>query len=344
MIGALKKYLGWTDKTEIIVSAVGFPTSVAPILQNQMRPKFVDIQMSDLNFDLDKVEAAINKNTGAILVSPSLGNPPDMDRLDQLAKKHGIELVLDGCDSLGSLWDGKPLSSHAIASTCSFYPAHHITTGEGGMVSVNDGELEKVVRSLINWGRDCYCSGINNMLPNGTCGKRFSNWLPSVACTVDHRYVYSNVGYNLKPLDLQGSIGLVQIAKLPEVIRRRIDIKNRLQSVIEDGLAGFEVPDEHPKARTSWFAVPIVAPNASMRNEIVRHLESKRIQTRNFFGGNILCHPAYSGLDDFRKYPLANQVIERVFFLGCSPTLSEQMLKYVEETLVEFGSLHALAA
>ena len=204
LVAALKKYFNWQDNDEILISVVGFPTTLNPLIQNNLKAVFVDIEFDTLNFDLTQLESKITSKTKAIFISPVLGNPPDMDRIIEIANKYKLEIVLDGCDSYGSKWKGKHLAEYAVASSCSFYPAHHITTGEGGMVSSNIEELVKLARTFSWWGRDCYCVGPANLLKNGSCNCRFSTWLKDVPYEIDHKYLFTQIGYNLKPLDLQG--------------------------------------------------------------------------------------------------------------------------------------------
>jgi CDP-6-deoxy-D-xylo-4-hexulose-3-dehydrase len=335
MIAALKKYFEWEDGDEIIVSVVGFPTTLNPIIQNGLRPIFVDISWTDLNWNIDEIENAITPRTKAVFSSPVLGNPYDFDRLIEIISKHNVKLVSDNCDSLGSKWRDKYLTDYSVASSCSFYPAHHICTMEGGMVSSQEEEIVKLARSFSWWGRACYCVGTQNLLPEGTCKKRFSNWIPNCDAEVDHKYVFENIGYNLKPLDLQGAIGIVQLEKLDEIeVRRRLN-KGRIGDALSK-IEGIRVVSELPHAKTSWFGVPIICESNELKRRLVRHLEGNKIQTRNYFAGNILQQPAYESLGDFRAYPQATKVLGQVFFLGCSPTLSEPMIEYVEETLRTF--------
>jgi len=336
MIAALKKYYGWHDSDEIIVSPVGFPTTIAPLLQNKLKPIFVDISISDLNFDLDEVEKKITSKTRGIFISPVLGNPPDIDKLVSISKKYNIELILDNCDSLGSKWNGKELSEYSIASSCSFYPAHHISTGEGGMVSSDNDEIINLARSFAWWGRDCYCVGSANLLSNGTCKNRFDKWIPELDIVMDHKYLFSNIGYNLKPLDLQGAIGIEQLKKMNEIHAKRRNNKNKISGLFEKYVDGVRVPVEHEKAETSWFGVPIICDTKELKEDLVNHLESNRIQTRNYFAGNLLLHPAYHELDKASKYPAANSVLETVFFVGCSPTYSDSMIDYIGIVLSKY--------
>lgn len=335
MIAALKKHFQWNDDDEIIVSPVGFPTTIAPLMQNNLTPVFIDIDMQDLNFDLKQITRSITNKTRAIFVSPVLGNSPDMDQISNLASQHNLEIILDNCDSLGSKWKGKNLSDYAIASSCSFYPAHHITTGEGGMVSSNIKEIVDLARSFAWWGRDCYCVGSANLLSNGTCKKRFDRWLEGSDTTIDHKYLFTNVGYNLKPLDMQGAIGIEQLQKIDDIHTLRRQHKEVISTFFSH-IDGVRIVNEHQHAETSWFGVPIVCKTPSIKNQLVKYLESNNIQTRSYFAGNILLHPAYKHLDDASKYPIANSVLDTVFFIGCSPTYNGDTLTYIQQTLKGF--------
>ena len=221
MIAALKEFYGWQDGDEIIVSVVGFPTTTSAIIQNGLKPVFVDITWEDLNWDLEKLRQSITTKTKAVFSSPVLGNPYDYDKLVDICFSHNIHIISDNCDSLGSKWDGNFLTDYAVAASCSFYPAHHISTMEGGMVSSKNEEIVKLARSFAWWGRGCYCVGRQNLLSGGTCKKRFDRWIPDCDDIVDHKYVFETVGYNLKPLDLQGAIGLIQLEKMEEIELKR---------------------------------------------------------------------------------------------------------------------------
>jgi CDP-4-dehydro-6-deoxyglucose reductase, E1 len=335
MIAALKKYFGWVDGDEIIVCACGFATTIAPIAQNGLKPVFVDIDWSDLNWDIDQIASKITRKTRAIISSPVLGNAYNMDDVLDLCESSNIHFIADNCDSLGSKWNDSYLTNCAVAASCSFYPAHHICTIEGGMVSSNVKEIVDLARSFAWWGRDCYCVGAQNLLSCGTCGKRFDNWLKDYDGIVDHKYVFSNMGYNLKPLDLQGGIGSVQLKKFDEIHYLRRFNKLSIQSIVER-IPGVRVVNEREESETSWFGVPIICSTKDQKQKLVNHLESNRIQTRNYFAGNILLHPGYRHLDDASKYPKANQVLDKVFFLGCSPTITENMLGYIESVIDKF--------
>jgi len=327
MIAALKKCMGWKDGDEIIVSPVGFPTTIAPIVQNGLRPIFVDIEMSTLNFDLDLAARAITPRTRAIFVSPVLGNPPDMDRLREIAWHHSLRLIGDNCDSLGTTWGGRLWNECCLAWSSSFYAAHHLCTGEGGAVCSNNPEIIETARSIAWWGRDCRCVGAANLLPCGTCGKRFSDWLGDGE--MDHRYVFTNMGYNLKPLDLQGAIGLAQLKKFPEIEAKR---RSNYQTIASNFDKGFLV-SVCPNADPSWFGLPLVCPSRKIKESLIRHLEANLIQTRALFAGNLLKHPGYSRLGKAADYPNAQQVSEKVLFIGVAPQYNQKVLDYIGDTI-----------
>ena len=331
MITALKKHMNWQDGDEVIVSPVGFPTTIAPLVQNNLKPVFIDIELKTLNFDLKKLEEKITPRTKAIFVSPVLGNPPDMDILQDICTKHDILLIGDNCDSLGTNYDGKLITEYYYCWSTSFYPAHHISTGEGGMVCCNDDTLANLVRSVSWWGRDCYCVGTNNLLECGTCGKRFDNWLPDYDGVIDHKYLFTTMGYNLKPLDLQGAIGLEQLKKFEYIDEKRREYKNTIQKFLEDNIKEIRVINTLPKGDPSWFGVPIYCESQDVKEFLVQHFESNKIQTRNYFSGNILLHPGYKHLDNYKDYPNSNLALSNVFFLGCSPLYNEKVLAYIED-------------
>lgn len=336
MISALKKHLGWRDGDEIMLSPVGFPTTLAPLIQNRLTPVFVDISLDDFNFDVNLIEAKISSKTKAIFVSPVLGNAPDMDKLLSLAEQYKLELVLDNCDSLGSKWKGRYLTDYAFASSCSFYPSHHITTGQGGMVSSNDRRLLDLARSFSSWGGDCTCVGAQNLLAKGSCGKRFSKWIEKYDGIIDHRYLFTNIGYNVKPLDLQGAIGIAQLKKFKEIHTKRRYNKKMVQLAFEKHIKGVRILEEHEFAETSWFGVGIVCENRELKERLVAYLEKNRIQTRNYFAGNLLMHPAYEEFGKMEDYTNSNLVMQKMFFIGCSPTINDEMLQYIEAVVSKF--------
>lgn len=336
MIAALKKRFGWQDDDEIIVSPVGFATTISVLYQNRLKPVFIDIEWETLNFDITKIEEKITDKTKGIFVSPVLGNPPDMDKLVEICEKHNLKLIGDNCDSLGTKWGEKYLNEYYVAFSNSFYPAHHISTGEGGMVCTNDDELKKIIMSIGWWGRDCYCVGSANLLSCGTCGKRFSNWLESYDGIIDHKYVFSNMGYNLKPLDLQGAMGSVQLDKFDEIEQRRKVSKSTIEKLFVDNIPGIRAVKSLDKSDVSWFGTPFICEEEGLKHRLVQYLEDHKIQTRNYFAGNILLHPGYSFLDDYSKYPEANKVLDKVFFIGAAPHYNENVFQYVEEVVKNF--------
>jgi CDP-6-deoxy-D-xylo-4-hexulose-3-dehydrase len=336
LIAALKRRFNWADDDEVLVSPVGFATTISVLYQHRLKPVFVDIEWDTLNFDLDQLEAKITPRTKAIFVSPVLGNPPDMDRLLEIATKHNIQLVGDNCDSLGSKWGNEYLSEYYVAFSNSFYPAHHISTGEGGMICTNDDELKKLFVSISWWGRDCYCIGSANLLSCGTCGNRFDKWLENYDGVIDHKYVFSEMGYNLKPLDLQGAIGLEQLQKLDEIEANRRVSHDRLTKIFTDNIPGLRVPIVLDKADPCWFGTPFICDEPGLKHRLVEYLEANKIQTRNYFAGNILLHPGYSFLDDSSQYPEANKVLDKVFFIGAAPHYTEPVFEYIEQVIKAF--------
>lgn len=336
MIAALKKVLKWNNDDEIILSVVGFPTTLSSVMINNLKPVFCDIEFDSLNFDINQIESLITNKTKAIFISPVLGNPPDFDKLLELKNKYNIELILDNCDSLGSRWRNKYLNEYCIASSCSFYMAHHISTGEGGMISSDNEEVIEEARRMCWWGRDCYCIGKNNTLPCGTCGTRFSNWIKECDFDIDHRYFFTSVGYNLKPLDFQGAIGLEQLKKIDDIERLRRKNKAIVQDIFKKNIENIEFVDETKEAHVSWFGVAIKCKTVNTKTELVKHLENNRIQTRNYFAGNILLQPAYKELGNWKDYPNANKVLSHVFFVGCAPFYNQNDFDYIEKTLKAF--------
>lgn len=333
LITALKKRFNWADDDEIIVSPVGFPTTIAPIVQNRLKPVFVDIEMNTLNFNVNNIHYAITPKTRAIFVSPVLGNPPDMDYLQHLCAQANILLIGDNCDSLGSKWKGAQLTDNYYAWTTSFYPAHHISTGEGGMVCSNDEELINLTRSISWWGRDCRCVGSANLLSCGTCGNRFDKWLEGYNGIIDHKYLFTNMGYNLKPLDLQGAIGIEQLKKIGEIDERRRANFTKIKNLIEEHVPGVRIASSLLESDPSWFGVPIITDTPDLKERLQAFFESNRIQTRNYFAGNILLHPGYKHLDYASRYPNANRALSNVFFVGCPPHYGEEIFSYYREVL-----------
>ena len=340
-----KKLYNFPKGTKVITPIAGFPTTVNPIFQVGFEPIFVDIKLDTLNLDLDKVEYAAKKHDAKIITfAHVLGNPPNMDKLVDIVEKYGLIFLEDCCDALGSTYDGKPLGSFGEMTSCSFYPAHHITMGEGGFVAADDCIQERIVRSFREWGRDCYCVGLKaNLLKNGTCKKRFSEWLPELRGEIfDHKYVYGEIGYNLKPIELQASMGLAQIDKLDEIHQKRKENYSQLFDVFEKYEEYFYLPRATEKSDPSWFAFPLTIKDGVPFNrwDICEFLEDKKIQTRQYFGGSLMLQPAYTHLMDSKKviseFPNARKVTTDTFFLGTSPVLDEEKINYVGEVVDEF--------
>jgi CDP-6-deoxy-D-xylo-4-hexulose-3-dehydrase len=231
---------------------------------------------------------------------------------------------------LGTKWKGEDINKFYVAWSTSFYPAHHITTGEGGMISTDIKELKQLFVSISWWGRDCYCVGSANLLSCGTCGRRFDNWLEKYNGVIDHKYVFTNIGYNLKPLDLQGSMGLVQLSKFDEIDKNRKFSKNKIQEIVTKYVKGVRSVSQLDNSETCWFGTPFVCESKELKTKLVDFLEKNKIQTRNYFAGNILIHPAFEHLDNFENYPMSNRVLDEVFFLGASPHYNDEVFNYIE--------------
>ena len=306
MMSALKSKRGHNlpPGTKVLMPIAGFPTTLNPTLQVGFTPVFVDIELDTLNLDLDQVEDVLisNPDIRVITFAHVLGNPPDMDRLMALVNKYNLILLEDCCDGLGTTYDGKLLGSFGEMASCSFYPAHHITMGEGGFVACRDKTTEDILRSFREWGRGCYCVGPEaNKLKCGSCKKRFSDWIPALPGEIfDHKYVYDEIGYNIKPIELQGSMGLAQLEKLPIIEKRRRENYAALFKVFEQYENFFHLPRARAKSDPSWFAFPLTIRDGApfKRAEIVDFLEDARIQTRPYFAGNIMLQPAYDHLMD----------------------------------------------
>lgn len=340
-----KRGLNLPKGTKVITPIAGFPTTINPILQLGFQPIFVDIELDTLNLDLDQVERACQEHPDAKVITFAhvLGNPPNMDKLMEIVEKYNLILLEDCCDALGSSYDGKRLGSFGKMASCSFYPAHHITTGEGGFVAMNDKETELIVRSFREWGRGCYCVGKQNLLEKGTCGCRFNHWLPSLPDYLfDHKYVYEEIGYNLKPIELQAALGLAQMDKLEEIGKRRRENYTNLLTTFAKYEQYFHLHRAQPKSDPDWFAFPVTVRDDApfKRSDICQFFESKMIQTRPYFAGNVMLQPAYTGIynadDVITKFPVARKVTTDTFFLGTSPVIDKQKTDYIETILDEF--------
>ena len=346
MMSALtsKRLYNLPKGTKVITPIAGFPTTINPIFQVGFVPEFVDIDLDTLNLNLDQVEQKAQKGCKIITFAHVLGNPPNMDRLMDIIKKYDMILLEDCCDALGSTYKGEPLGSFGEFASFSFYPAHHITMGEGGFVSCKTQEQEIVIRSFREWGRGCFCVGKKaNLLKNGCCGKRFSNWLPSLPNEIfDHKYVYDEIGYNLKPIDLQAAIGLAQLKKLPKIIELRIKNYNKLYSIFEKYEEYFILPKPTKNSNPAWFAFALTVKDNNLFNryEFTNYLEENKIQTRPYFAGNIMMQPAYEGmmidLNIRTSYPNATKVTTDTFFLGTSPVITDEQLDYIQIIVDKF--------
>ena len=351
MMAALKskRTFEFPDGTKVLTPVAGFPTTLNPILQHRMEPVFVDIEQESLNLNLDQVEEKLNNHPDCRVITFAhvLGNPPNMDRLMDIIERHNLILLEDCCDALGSTYDGKPLGSFGEMASCSFYPAHHMTMGEGGFVACRDEHIETVVRSFREWGRGCYCVGPKaNALKCGTCKKRFSEWIPSLPGEIfDHKYVYEEIGYNLKPIELQGAMGLEQLKKLDKIHELRRRNFNLLYKIYEKYEEFFHLPKATEKSNPSWFAFPITIKKGApfKRDDIVDYLEECKIQTRTYFGGNIMLQPGYDHIMDpeYAKidFPVATHVMLNTYFHGTSPVITEEQIKYIGEVVDGFMSL-----
>ena len=346
MMSALKskRFTDFPEGTKVLTPIAGFPTTVNPIFQCNFKPVFVDITLDGLNLDIDCVRAALENDPEIKIITFAhvLGNPPNMDDLMLLIKEYELILLEDCCDALGSTYDDKPLGSFGMMASCSFYPAHHITCGEGGLVVCNNENLERVIRSFRDWGRGCFCHGKQNLSACGACGTRFSEWLPSMPGEVfDHKYVYQEVGFNLKPIEMQASMLLAQLDKFSTISELRKRNYKLLFEVFEQYEEYFHLPRAEKKADVNWFAFPItIKKNAPFsRSEFCQFLESRKIQTRPYFAGNILMQPAYSHLIGdlkLKDFPVANFVTTNTFFLGTSPVITPEQIAYISEIVQEF--------
>jgi CDP-6-deoxy-D-xylo-4-hexulose-3-dehydrase len=335
--------------TRVLMPIAGFPTTLNPTLQVGFEPVFVDIELDTLNINLEQAERALRNDPyiRVITFAHVLGNPPNMDQVMELVERYKLILLEDCCDALGSTYDNRPLGSFGLMASCSFYPAHHMTMGEGGFVATDDYNQEVIIRSFREWGRGCYCVGPDaNKLKCGTCGTRFKEWIPELPGEIfDHKYVYDEIGYNLKPIELQCAMGMQQLKKLPEIHalrRRNYQLLFDIYAKYEDF---FHLPRAQAKSDPSWFAFPLTvrkdAPFA--RADIVDYLEENLIQTRPYFAGNIMLQPAYSHLMDPKRarddFPNATHAMTHTYFHGTSPVITPEQIAYIGERVDGFMSL-----
>jgi CDP-6-deoxy-D-xylo-4-hexulose-3-dehydrase len=325
---------------EVLTVAMGFPTTVNPIIQNGMRPVVVDVDLATYDAKPDRLREAVGPKTRAIMMAHTLGNPFDLDTVRELCDEHNLWLIEDSCDALGSTYDGQKTGSFGDTATASFYPAHHITTGEGGAVFVKSPLVKKQVESFRDWGRDCYCETGHD----DTCNKRFGWTLGDLPAGYDHKYIYSHIGYNLKATDMQAALGLSQLTKLDEFSDRRKQNFKYLSKKLK-GVQGLIMPKATPKSDPSWFGFPITLdPKHPVdREDLLRFLDSKKIGTRLMFAGNIMKQPAYRNVDFRVVGDLTNTdiVMRRTFWVGVYPGLTEPMLDYIADSITEFVNKHA---
>ncbi len=334
-ISALKILYEVKDGSEVITSAVNFPTTMNPIIQNNLKPILVDIEPQNYNINPQLIEEQINEKTVGIVLAHALGNPFHVNEVVKIAKKYNLFLMEDSCDAFGSTFENNFVGTFGDVATLSFYPAHHITTGEGGAVLTNNTKLKKIIESLRDWGRDCYCKpGKDN-----TCKKRFDWQLGGLPHGYDHKYIYSHIGYNLKATDMQAAIGLAQLDKLDLFIKKRKENFNYLYERFSE-FKDFDLPKWYEHSEPSWFGFPLtISSNSTIKRlDLLKHYDSNKIGTRLLFGGNVALQPAYEQVDlgDPSNYPKSNEVANKSFWLGVYPGLTQEMLDFMVDSTKEF--------
>ena len=317
---------------EVITVAAGFPTTVNPIIQAGLVPVFVDIHVPTYNVDVNHLEAALSSKTRAVMIAHTLGNPFNLAAVTSFVKEHDLWLIEDCCDALGSTYDGRKVGTFGDLASVSFYPAHHITMGEGGCVFTETPLLRTLVESFRDWGRDCWCDpGKEN-----TCGKRFDWQLGELPCGYDHKYTYSHIGYNLKMTDMQAAVGVAQLQKLPRFIEQRRQNFRLLHEGLRDLEEFFLLPCPTPRSEPSWFGFPIAVKSGApfSRNQVVRYLEDRKIATRLLFGGNLVRQPAYRDVAHRVVGDLHNSdfVMNQLFWIGVFPGITAEMMEYLLRT------------
>lgn len=324
---------------EVITVAAGFPTTIAPIVQYGAVPVFVDVELESANIDVSRLELALSPKTKAVMLAHTLGNPFNIKAVKAFCEKHGLWLVEDNCDALGSKYDGKFTGTWGDIGTSSFYPPHHMTMGEGGAVYTDNPLLKKIALSIRDWGRDCWCeSGVDN-----TCGCRFTKQFGKLPVGYDHKYVYSHFGYNLKATDMQAAIGCAQLAKFPLFVEKRKANYERLYAGLKD-VGALSVFRPYRESDPSWFGfLMTVKPDAGFsRNDLAQHLEAANIQTRNLFAGNILRHPCFETLADGVDYRVAGDltntdvIMNSSLWIGLYPGMGDDRIDYMVRVIREF--------
>tara|TARA_B100000579_G_C22796132_1_gene837229 strand:+ start:112 stop:1410 length:1299 start_codon:yes stop_codon:yes gene_type:complete len=327
-LSAIKIFYELEDGDEVITSAVNFPTTLNPIIQNNLKPVLVDAEIGTYNIDAKLIEKNITEKTKGIVLAHTLGNPFDLNEVEKICKKYDLFLMEDMCDAFGSKFNGDLVGSFGDVATLSFYPAHHITTGEGGAVLTNNPKLKKIIESLRDWGRDCYCEpGKDN-----TCKKRYEWELGNLPKGYDHKYIYSHVGYNLKATDMQAAIGISQLEKVDSFIQKRKENFSYLYEKFKE-FEMFDLPVWNELSEPSWFGFPLSLNSKAKfkREDLLRFYEERKIGTRLLFAGNITKQPAYLNVDikSQESLPVSDYVMENTFWLGVYPGLSEDMLEFI---------------
>jgi CDP-4-dehydro-6-deoxyglucose reductase, E1 len=321
---------------EVITAACAFPTTINPIIQNNLIPVFIDVDVGTYNIQTDKIEGAISKKTKAFFLAHTLGNPFNLTKIQKICENYNLWLIEDNCDALGSKYNDRYTGTFGHIATFSFYPAHHITMGEGGALVTNDSDLKRLIVSFRDWGRDCWCEpGCDN-----TCDKRFSWQLGSLPYGYDHKFIYSHIGYNLKLTDMQAAVGVEQLKKLPSFIEAR---KKNFKLLYED-LKTYEkyfiLPEVEPEADPSWFGFLITVRNNAgfTRDEIVKYLENNKIATRMLFAGNITRHPSFENVKYrvFGGLKNTDFIMNNTFWVGVYPGYTEKIIKYLLEKIFTF--------
>ncbi len=321
---------------EVITTACGFPTTLNPILQNQLVPVFVDVNLGDYTAIPERLAEAIGPKTKAVMMAHTMGVPFHLDIVMDLVKKHNLWLIEDNCDALGSTYRDKLTGTFGHLSTFSFYPAHHITMGEGGCVATNDNDLARIARSIRDWGRDCYCAGGES----NTCDKRFDRQFGTLPFGYDHKYVYSHIGYNLKVTDMQAAIGCAQLRKLEQFITKRRENFQKLTQFLRPYEDRLILPRATENSAPSWFGYVVTVKDIAgfSRNDLTAFLEANRIETRNLFSGNLLCHPSYQNIRHRISGGLMNTniIMNNTFFIGVYPGIDDDQLNYIKTVLDRF--------
>lgn len=325
---------------EVITVAAAFPTTVNPIIQNNLVPVFVDVDIGTYNIQAEKIEDAISDKTKAIFLAHTIGNPFDLKTVMQIAEKYDLWVIEDNCDALGSKYNGKYTGTFGHMATFSFYPAHHMTMGEGGAVVTNDTLLKRLIESFRDWGRDCWCEpGCDN-----SCGKRFGWQLGDLPFGYDHKYIYSHIGYNLKITDMQAAIGVEQLKKLPSFIEARKKNFNLLYDELEQYEKYFILPKTEPLADPSWFGFLLtVREDAGFtKNDIVKYLENNKIATRMLFAGNITMHPSFKNVNYriYGKLSNTDSIMNNTFWIGVYPGITNTSIDYILTTFKDFMESH----